>query len=83
LIGNKNKEAAFVDVNQLSVSSTFYAPIFCTKAHFLAPKLRTKLAFGFENLYEKRARRTLMKLTAKQPIKIKSVKKQKKFSIAK
>jgi len=49
----------------VSISSTFYARVFHTKVLFL-PKTQLKKStfFGAKILYEKRARKTLMKLTA-------------------
>jgi len=65
----KGKQIAVLCYIEVSISSTFYAHFSYKSAFFLVSKFRTKLAFGFKILapkilYEKRARKTLMKLTA-------------------
>jgi hypothetical protein len=53
-------------LGQVSISSKFYERVFCTK--FWRQKLQSFVLalrlFGAKILYEKRARKTLMKLTA-------------------
>jgi len=55
-------------IHQVSISSTFYARVFCMKVHFYCQNFLQKLYFGFEIfgakiLYENCAQKTLMKLT--------------------
>jgi hypothetical protein len=65
---NHHGQLMNIDAVQVSISSTFYKRVFCTKVRFWRQNFLQKLYFGFEIFgakisYENFVQKTLMKLT--------------------